>query len=391
MSTGGLEVEVNALLLKNYTRGLVVCNTCRCGFCRDLCPVYRVYRVESAAPHGRMQIAQAFTEDFVPASEKLLERISLCTTCGYCTERCPSNYIPAKFDVRVDPTATTEAFRADIINAGVTLPPYRDILNSIDKNYNPLWESHEKRRKWLLPIGVKPQEKADTLYYAGCMASYRTLDIAEATVKILANAEIPFTMLQDERCCGSPLLRTGYRDAAKKRAQELVSRIEASGAERVVTSCAGCFRTLKIDYPQIVGKLPFEVLHITELLKELISEKKLNTERFKKTVTWHDPCHLGRHAKVYEAPREVVAAYAPLVEMEWNKEYSHCCGAGGGFRKSWRDLSIAITQERIQEAKEVGAEVLVTCCPFCTFNFKEAGGIEMYDLPVFIAKVLKIM
>jgi len=198
-------------------------------------------------------------------------------------------------------------------------------------------------------------------------------------------------VLQDERCCGSPLLRTGYRDAAKKRAEELVSRIEASRAERVVTSCAGCFRTLKIDYPQIVGKLPFEVLHVSEVLKELISEKKLKIGSFEKTVTWHDPCHLGRHTKVYEAPREVIATYAPFIEMEWNKENSRCCGAGGGFRKSWRDLSITISQERIREAKEVGAEVLVTCCPFCTFNFKEAGGIEIYDLPVFIAKVLKIM
>lgn len=322
----------------------------------------------------------ALLQKILDYSPQISEKFFTCTTCGYCRERCAN-------DVNV--AAVVEAFRADLIKAGTNFQPYKDILDSIEKNSNPFWEPHEKRREWLPVTGVKPSERADILYYAGCTASYRVMDTAQAMVKIFKKTGIPFTMLQDEICCGSTLIRIGYLDQAKQLAKELTNRIEGKKVSRVVTSCAGCFRALQFDYPKIVGKLPFEVLHATEFLKELIEEKKLDVRGFKKTTTWHDPCHLGRHAKVYEAPRDVVASFAPkFVEMRYNKEHSYCCGAGGGFRKARPDLSLTITQERIRQAKEVGAEVLVTCCPFCYNSFKTVGGMEFYDLPVFIAKIL---
>lgn len=375
--------------LDEYQRDLFICNTCRCGFCQDLCPAYRVFKVESVCARGRMQIAQAFLERFIQASEKLFERISLCTICGYCTARCPTNALPLKLGVHVDPAAATEALRADVVNAGVEFEPYKDILRAIEEENNPYWELHEKRKEWLKAVGIKPAERADLLYFAGCTTSYRVKDTAQAMVKIIDNAKLPFMMLKDETCCGSTLFRIGYRRQARQMAERLIENIEKTKASLVVTSCAGCYRMLKVDYPKIIGKLPFEVLHATEFIKELISENRLKVKAFEKVVTWHDPCHLGRHSKVYEPPREVVNAYAKkFVEMEYNKEHSFCCGAGGGFRKAWSDLSLAIAHERINQAREVGAELLLTCCPFCYYNFKTVGGIEVYDLPIFIVKTL---
>ena len=237
------------------------------------------------------------------------------------------------------------------------------------------------------------------VYYVGCMATYRLPSIAKSTIEILKESGIDFTVLGDkEWCCGSVALRTGHIDIAKKLAEHNVEEIKKLGVDRVVTACAGCYRTFKVDYPELLGTddLGFEVLHVPELLHELIETGKVELQQLDKTVTFHDPCHIGRHMDLYEIPR-VVLQKVPgleLVEMERNKENARCCGAGGGVRSAFRDLSRNLADRRLEDAEETKAEILTTACPFCTYNLREAvdrngTDIEMLDLPELFVRLLR--
>lgn len=139
------------------------------------------------------------------------------------------------------------------------------------------------------------------------------------------------------------------------------------GIEALVTSCAGCFKTISEDYPR-VGRLNFEVLHTAQFLRRLLDTGELQlTNPVEKTVTYHDPCHLGRASRVYDDPRAIMAAIPglELIEMPRNREYSRCCGAGGGLKSGYPEVQNKMAQERVKEAEETGASDLVSCCPFC--------------------------
>ncbi|OLS30017.1 MAG: CoB--CoM heterodisulfide reductase iron-sulfur subunit D [Candidatus Thorarchaeota archaeon AB_25] len=238
------------------------------------------------------------------------------------------------------------------------------------------------------------------VYFAGCMATYRLPSIAEATIKILKHAGLDFKMLgEDEWCCGSVTFRTGFVDDGKVMARHNVDALKAMSATRVVTACAGCFRTLSMDYPELLGEeMPFEIIHFPSLLKELIEEGKIKfPEGEKISVTYHDPCHIGRHMGIYDDPREALEAIPQVDRREMHKSHGNasCCGAGGGVRSTNRDLARGAAEIRLKEAEETGAEVLTTACPFCTFNLREGversgSKIEMLDFPEFVAKLLDL-
>jgi heterodisulfide reductase subunit D len=238
------------------------------------------------------------------------------------------------------------------------------------------------------------------VYFAGCMATYRLPQIAEATIKILKHAGIDFKMLgEDEWCCGSVTLRTGFVEDGKVMARHNVDALKAVGATRVLTACAGCFRTFAMDYPSLLGEeLPFEMVHFPTLLRELIEDGKIEfPDGGKIGVTYHDPCHVGRHMGIYDDPREALDAIpnVELVEMHKSRETASCCGAGGGLRSTNRDLAREAAETRISEAEETGASVLTTACPFCTFNLRDGvkrsgSDIEMLDFPEFVAKILDL-
>ncbi len=247
---------------------------------------------------------------------------------------------------------------------------------------------------------MKIPKRAKALYWVGCMASYRVRSIAISTVKILRHANVDFTLLGvKEGCCGSILLRTGQRDpVVNKYAKANVEKITSKGVETLITSCAGCFRTFRKDYPEIVEDLPFEVLHSSQYIERLLRDGLLKFEGgLTMKVTYHDPCHLGRHMGIYDAPRMVIKAMSgvELVEMASAREESRCCGAGGGLRSAFRELSLAIATDRLKiDAIPTKARALLTTCPFCVFNLKEAASahrlpIEVLDLTEFVCKALE--
>ena len=215
---------------------------------------------------------------------------------------------------------------------------------------------------------------AKMVYFVGCTTSYREKNVAIATAEILNSLQIEFKILKDESCCGSPVYMTGQVDKAKKIAEKNVKMLKDAGIEKIITSCAGCYRTLKDTYPNKFGfDLGIEIIHMPKFLLNMLNsgELKFNKEVNMK-ITYHDPCHIGRHMGIYEPPRKVLNKITgiELVEMPRNRNNAWCCGSGGGVRSAFKDLSAFAANERIEEAKGTSAEAIVSCCPFCLNQFK---------------------
>ena len=184
------------------------------------------------------------------------------------------------------------------------------------------------------------------------------------------------------------MLRTGQLKEAPDFMKYNVEQIKNVGATKVVTSCAGCYRTLLKDYERFGNELGFEVFHTVEVIKKLLDEKKIKIKsKYDKVITYHDPCHLGRHMGVYEIPRDIIKQIPGInfIEMKRNRNHAWCCGAGGGVKISYPEWSVEISQDRLEQAKETGASVVVSTCPFCKTNLSDANeknnmGFEVLDL-----------
>ena len=172
------------------------------------------------------------------------------------------------------------------------------------------------------------------------------------------------------------LLRTGFEDEDKK---QIAKNTEVFGDETILTSCAGCYKTLLQDYEGL------DVIHISELLAILIDEGRLKFNKKDLDVTYHDSCHLGRHCKVFDEPREAIESVANLIEMENIKENSLCCGAGGGVKSAYPQIASELAEARISQAKDTNCDILITPCPFCKLNLKDYG-LEVLDLTEFLIK-----
>lgn len=209
------------------------------------------------------------------------------------------------------------------------------------------------------------------LYFRGCVVREKLPGISHATEKILNLAGIDYTLLDNESCCGSFLMRTGFKKDAEEVMKENFQAILASDEKTVLVSCAGCYNTLKNDYKSFFD-VDLNVIHTSELIKDLIDGNRIQVKPIEKTVTYHDPCHLGRHSGIYEEPRDIIKTSTELVEMVRNRERSRCCGAGSGVKSAFPELALDVADKRIQDAEETNAEILVTTCSFCILNLKNA-------------------
>ena len=212
------------------------------------------------------------------------------------------------------------------------------------------------------------------IYFRGCTAREKETSIADATEELLKLADVEYRVLEDEKCCGSVLIRTGFIDEAQK---QIEKNTELLSGELILTSCAGCYKTLKQDYDDL------DVIHISQFLNTLIDEKKLDFNKKDLKVTYHDSCHLGRHCNVFDEPRNIISNVANLLEMQNNRENSLCCGAGGGVKSAYPEIASQMADSRIYQAIETGADLLVTPCPFCKLNLKDRG-LNVLDLTEFL-------
>ncbi len=360
----------------------------RCGYCKfnhsysDFnCPSYNKYRFETYSAGGRMWLIFGLINNELQWSDNLANILYACSTCGNCVENCRF----VKFnEFWVD---IIEAARAEAVKNGFCPEKQKNLLERTTnpEMFNPYAEpnsdNEELKREYNLP------DKAEWVYFIGCTSNYRQKNLRDSTLRFLKKAKIDFTLI-DEHCCCSPIIRTGQISPVKDFMNYNVEKIKAAGATKVITSCAGCYRTLKNDFVKFGVEYDFKLYHIAELVKQLLDKGKLKFKsNYDKTVTYHDPCHLGRHSGIYEIPREVYKKIPGInfVEMKRNRENAYCCGAGGGVKIGYPDWSVEISKERLEEAKETGATVVSSTCPFCRTNLSDANdkfnmGFEVIDL-----------
>lgn len=348
------------------------------------CAVRNVLGFEAYDPRGRIIVLKRLLEGKVDVDERFLDWVYTCTTCANCKETCLA--VPGG----IDTPSMIEALRKDLVNQGVTIEKQVSLKELTSTRHNPYGEPHSDRRNFLK--GEKLPRQAKTVLFVGCTPSYRQQSIAEATVKLLKHAGEDFTLMQDEWCCGSVLLRLGYEDLGREVMHHNINEIKNSGAQTIVTPCAGCYRAFKEEYQRLNEKegSEYKVLHATELLDQLTEKGKIAFSTKKHIrVTHHDPCHLGRYGGVYESPRRLIDKIkgAELVEMKTNRSYAHCCGAGGGVRSTHPALASQVSRQRISEALEVNSALLLTACPFCKTNLTDGsnGLIKVADMVEYLA------
>lgn len=378
----------------------------------QICPSIDEYNFHSYSGGGRMIVALSLLTERIGYSEELLNIVYRCTLCGACSISC-------KYLNDLEPAEVIEALRKKIVEDGQgPLPAHEKYIKATRTKHNPYDESQSKRLDWL-PEDVKVTPNAEIAYFVGCTASFRRKEIAIATARIFNKLGLEFQLLGDEEfCCGSPVLRAGDEPLLKELISQNITEFKKRGIKRIITSCAGCYSTMKVEYPRY-QKHDFEIIHTSELLDELIKSGKLKlTQQIPLIVTYHDPCHLGRCSEPYEdwqgeimepislvkipvppkpirkgtygcyyPPRNVLKAIPglELIEMERIKEYSYCCGAGGGVKASFPDFAVNTAKRRIEEARDTGAAVLISCCPFCSTNLQDAitetkTNMKFYDL-----------
>jgi len=228
------------------------------------------------------------------------------------------------------------------------------------------------------------REMTKYLYWVGCTTAYFAPQVARATKRLLEIAGIDYTILKDEVCCGFPLLLSGQTDEAKRLAEKNLDTLASLEVDALISPCPGCCRTFKQKYPKLVGELPFKIMHTSQLFEELIRNGAIKPRKLDVKVTYHDPCDLGRHLGVYEAPRNVIRAIpgVEFVEMPRNREDARCCGAGGDLRLTFPEIATTTAATRIRmDAEATGATVIVTACPSCVLTLKDGVDISqlMYE------------
>jgi heterodisulfide reductase subunit D len=376
---------------------IVMCSNC--STCRWTCTSYEEWGTEAFFAGGRLRLLRSYVEQKLPIDDDLVEAVYACSTCEQCVERCP---------IKVPYVDIIEDLRKRLVEIGKG--PYGKagaMGTRVFQVHNPYAGEPEERASWVTP-DLKISNNSKWGYFVGCTASYRRPEIAVSTVKMLNYFGIePQILGADEYCCCSPLIRTGQvkmpifekqEDGTKKKIGNLnvadvinhnIEEIKKRGIEHVIYSCSGCFRTTTLDWPKYYsegeGVLPFSPQHLSQFLALKIRKGELDWKKpYNERVTYHDPCHLGRHVGVFEAPREVLKSIPGIdfVEMDRNRYDSKCCGAGGGLKSGFGDQATHIASVRIEQALEVGATTLVSSCVFCKLNFMDAVKKYGHDIKI---------
>jgi Fe-S oxidoreductase len=357
----------------------------QCGLCDTVCPwnKVRVFSMRKLIREAAFGLSEVEGED-----------IWRCTTCGTCPDQCPRGVNQIDMVVALRRVATEyELFPPSVKSA-------RTARASLISEGNPLQGDRKKRADWAKDLGVKPYaEGMEALYFVGCYLSYdpRMKKVATATATILKQAGVSFGILGDkESCCGESIRKTGSEQVFKTLAKENIKTFIDNGVKKIIVSSPHCFHTFKNEYPEFMVK--FEVVHISQYLLELMADGRLTLKgNFPKRVTYHDPCYLGRHNGVYEEPRDLLKKVSglELVEMDAHGKTSLCCGGGGG--RIWMDTpkEERFSDIRLHQAREIGAQVLATSCPYCITNFEESrlnlefeDVLEVKDITEIISEML---
>jgi heterodisulfide reductase subunit D len=299
-----------------------------------------------------------------PTAEELQdfsETVFKCTLCANCQEVCP---------VGLGLKDLWHSLRRDLVQSGAYPEKINAIRENLAESHNVFGEENAERADWVEDMPDPPghgylQEQAAVVYFTGCVAAFYPLaqKVPLALAEILDRLEVNFTLLgEEEWCCGFPLLGAGLEQEAAAVIEHNVKAIRAKGAGRVIFACPSCYQMWREHYPP-----GLEIAHVTEFLLEQLQAKPEVLQAVPLKVTYHDPCDLGRGARVFEAPRALIRAVpgVELVEMAHHRENCRCCGGGGNLEMVSPELSSAIARDKIGEALQTGAQAIVTSCQQC--------------------------
>ncbi len=417
------------MALENYQADMARCS--RCSYCKFIpfaqvkswrfskgCPSAEYGKFQSYSAGGRLSVALALLEKRFryEDSDRLLDIVYQCMLDGLCDvsdKICRYN---------MEPLETMRELRFRLVEDGQLLPQHMPIIDSLRKEDNMVMKSKAERGKWAEGLDIKDltKDSAEVVFHVGCRFSFdeELWKVMRAAITMLRNAGVDVGIMgKNESCCGGQAYDMGYRGEFAKYAKNNIEAWTTAGVKTVVTSCSDGYHAFKRLYPEMGSK--FEVFHTVEFIHRLIKEGKIKlSKKVPLTVTYHDPCHLGRRGEpyipwkgvekkirgqivlheprkpryngakgIYEPPREVLRSIPglELVEMERIREYAWCCGAGGGVKEAFPEFSLWTAKERVEEAIATGAEAIVTACGWCKRNFTDALNgksekMKVYDI-----------
>lgn len=352
---------MNIVQLKKLSYDEVArCN--KCGFCLPSCPTYLVKKSEAYSPRGRNAITRFAIEKSLELNADTEKAIFTCLGCGACAAVCLSS---------VQTKDLIFQNRECQVDRGFYPKVAKRLVKTLEESRNISDDDQDDRAEWLelikdLPEDVFEKERADILFFVGCVASFFPMvqKIPANMAKILQMAEVDFTILGgDEWCCGFPFVGAGMPEKLEELKKHNLQKVADVGAKKIVFTCPSCLHTWEHLYDTDV-----ELMHASQLIAELIKSGSIELKNdIDVTATYHDPCDLGRNTGVYEEPREVIQAIPGLrfVELPMNRKFSVCCGGGGNVEMTDPDLSAQVAQIKLDSIKDVGAEMVITGCQQC--------------------------
>jgi heterodisulfide reductase subunit D len=356
---------------------------------KSKCPPYEFYRFQRFTPKSRWLMAQRVFHGLDPITNELKEVIYTCTNCLMCQELCGVR------DDGFGPWDITVAMREEMTEKDGPLEAHRPLFEGLRQHDNPWSQAKTERGLWAAGLGLKKlgSIQATTLLFAGCSADQESGKAgAVALARLMQEAGEEFAILGDEeKCCGLYAYDLGFRAEYDRLEQENLARIKKAGIRRVVVACGSCRRIWRQYLAQAGPDL--EVLHGVEHVANLVRTGRLKfNNAVRKKVSYHDSCHLGRGCGVYEAPRAILRSIpgVEVLEMERNQRWAWCCGGGGGVPEAYPDLARWNAEDRMREARETGAELVLTSSALCQRSFANCfqGALPMQDLLEFVTQAL---
>jgi len=366
----------------------------RCGNCQYFCPSYSVSRMETHVARGRLQLIKRQLEKGEAFSESFIKKMNQCLLCGNCSQNCPAG---------ICIEGIVEEARELSTEKQGPQPAMQMTSKNLRDAGNITGDSRENRLLWFENMEggvVRINEAAEYLYFAGCVSALypSSYGIPQTFAALLNKAGVDWSILgEKENCCAYPLLIGGMREEAKKTIDENIRGIKALGIKNIVTTCPSCYHSWKKLYPELVGDMPdIKILHGTQLLAKLAGEGAFKFKETDCTLTYHDPCDLGRKSGIYNEPREVLKSIpgVKLVEMRFNRENAICCGGGGNLEMNDSALSGKVAQLRVSQALDTKAGIIISACQQCKRTLQ--GGarsmrarIKVMDLSEFLINAIE--
>ncbi|ACV61876.1 protein of unknown function DUF224 cysteine-rich region domain protein [Desulfofarcimen acetoxidans DSM 771] len=386
----------------------------RCGLCRSVCPIFKEDRRETAAPRGKVFLAQMLAEGEITPDSKAAQNLSMCLMCESCSSECPSGIEVHKIVSLArsmvnenNPSLTNKAnklifkdlwSKPSLMNLSFNLIKTGQALGLLDfgtksgllpKSGRLLGELPGKPARQALPEIVPPttRQKARTGYFLGCATNYLYPQVAFSTVKILSHLGCEVVIPRELTCCGLPQLANGEPAAGHNLARQNLQIFKRAGVEAVVCDCASCSATLAENWGQALPVYDAVKYIIQELKLDLSDKKQINNQPIK-IVTYHDPCHLAKAQRIRQQPRQLLQML-PGVEYREMPGADNCCGGAGTFVVKNYDLSMRILDRKIASIKETGADIVATCCPTCTMQLKH--GLDKHGLQIEVKHPLELL